>query len=943
MPENLLEKIFASWFEFAGHTEEIAIEQAVRHSDESSIPGGLGSFINKFWQRRPTRLFSLLANYRLKNPQVWFSFLDDEIKRLPLVLACNYYSQTQLEQLGKLAVKNEEQHLEKRLDRQSSPGPDTSVVSGLSRPAVPLLIDSDNPSHPAVIFDRFSDDFSLFMRLSPESPVIAQHRQVCELFMQKMPTGKLLMPLLPLMCFPFPGFSAEGHSFEMGLWVSLWLAAHNCPQTADICCTGTICRKNGRIGKVSRLDEKLTAALEMGFSTCLVPAENFSASRFAGDHRVVALADIDELNDWLLQNTGTSRQRRRVVSWLQSDRQTPLKRDFAAFFNDTPEIDNAPAAYWKTLLRQQSPGRRLHRLKRLVREYCSNPNAATSQSLAYLPASLRYACLPWLLQEISKDRPAAAESLYLTFSRRCADSTPEIYHASRFIIDKSCFSLLSQAGFVDIRHRFPMLLWLFFREPTEMLLAFSLLKNLNASEKRLLRTLVALLDRHADIYCNNAATARIDSRIMQKLLQQVDSEARFRPGPVLTIRKRLLYLWQASNNFAAAGNKRAVACCQRLLKLHLDFLTARITPGFDLADTFTHSSADGEAMKKMATVPALHDLLHAVTAAKSDPDRCNRHEVSLVNPLKNFKQAIQMKSADLLWLPQPGIAGLRAIRNDSWPELNFFGLLRQFSRNNYRTPATELREACLAFWAGSVSSHYTVTVEQTLQSKAYKHAGNLRLPFLTGWLQQKYSNTKVLPCSDCRKLLTTEKLPADSLIWLLLLPKQCRPCMMPQLLTRLKSADNSVGIERLRCKHDIYLSMLQTLLEPDRENSQRSFWLHELAACDREPSQSRRTVQALAPFYYLLTGNGRQAWRHVKRSRHLVNNSEFTLAFLLRFSRFGNLDFRVQPVPELSQSVEKHLLDSITLGYYHLFKTKLFDSYILNEVEDLANLQIVSH
>jgi len=942
LPENLLEKVFACWFEFAGHEKESEIEEAARHTDRSSLPGGLGSLVYGFWQRRPTRLFSLLTEYHPEKPQAWFSFLDLEARRLPLVLSNISYSSKQLEHLHALAVRNAEHGLERTLNgiinNRLMPVPSASV----NRPAVPLLIDSDNQFYPRVIFDRFSDDFSLFLHLSSDSQVIAKHRRVCELFTHRLSPGKLLMPLLPLMCFPFPGFSFEGNSFEMGLWVSLWLAAHSWPQGGNICCTGTICSKTGRIGKVSRLEEKLDAALGKGFSKCLVPAEGFISTRYVGDSRVVAINDVDELNDWLLQNTGVARQTRRVVSWMQSDRNEPGIEDFTEFFNSNALIETEPAAHWKTLLRHQPTERRMHRLKQLVRSFCSLPDGEVFKTLAFLPAALRYACLPWILKKLLQEKPAAAEALYLVFSRRYAESSPEIYHASRFLIEKPYFYLLAERDFIEVRHRFPLLLWLFFREPSEMLLAFSLLEQLNSVEKGLLGKLIALLARHAEAYVSDSTRQRIDARIMQKLLQRIDPEARFRPGPVLTVRKRLLYLWHAAAGFAAAGNNDAAECCRKLLDRHLNFLTAMALPGYNLKETFARGTADAEAMQKMTEIPAMHDLLHAVRSSKCSIENSKLLQKKLPDPFVTCKTAITGKSPDLLWLPQPGSACLRAVLNGSWPDLNFFGIIRQFTCNSYRTPASELREASLAFWAGTITRYYVDSADSLLKSRHFRNAGSLSLPFIAGWLHQEYLIGKALPCDTCRKLVKTDLLSTGSLIWLLLLPAKCFACLRPGLVAKISSAGRSSDNKQLRRKNDIYVSMFQTLLTADENSPEAQLWVSSLDECLKNPSQARRTVQALAPFYFLLKGARQMAWRQVRKCRYLVNNSEFTLAFLLRFTRLGKPDFRVQPVPDLSLSLEKQLLDSLTLAYYHLFKPGLFKTYVLSEVDDLSNLRIIS-
>ncbi len=942
MPENLLEKVFSCWFDFAGHDKEFEIEEIARNTDRSSLPGGLGSLIYSFWQRRPTRLFSLLAEYHPEQPQAWFSFFDLEARRLPLVLSHSLYSKKQLEYLHNLSLQKAEHNLAKILDSIIDGQSMAASAVSINRPAVPLLIDSSNQFHPQVIFDRFSDDFSLFMYLPSDSQVIAKHRRVCELFMHRFSPDKLLMPLLPLMCFPFPGFAVEGNSFELGLWVSLWLATHGWPQAGNICCTGTICSKTRRIGRVSRLDEKLDAALGNGFSTCLVPAEVFFASRYAGDSRVVAINDIDELNDWLLQNTGVARHTRRVVSWLQSDRDIPNSEDFTAFFNSNAFSDLEPAAHWKALLRHQPPGQRIYRLKHLVRAFCTLPDSEIFKTLAFLPAALRYACLPWVLKKLLHEKPAAAEALYLVFSRRYAESAPEIYHASRFLIEKPYFYLLAERDFIEVRHRFPLLLWLFFREPAEMLLAFSLLEQLNSVEKRLLGKLIALLGRHAETYVSDSTRQRIDARIMQKLLQKIDPEARFRAGPVLTIRKRLVYLWHAAAGFATTGNNDAAACCSNLLDRHLDFLTAMTSPGFDLAETFARGAADAAAMQKMTEIPAMHDLLNALKSSEGSLKKSKMLPHKSPDPFNTCKTAIQGKSPDLLWLPQPGSACLRAVLDGSWPDLNFFGIIRQFSCNSYRTPASELREASLAFWAGIITRYHVTSADSLLKSRHCQNARNLSLPFITGWLHQEYLIRKALPCDACHKLVRPDRFSVGSLMWLLLLPAKCVACLKPGLLSKTSSAGKSAINDQLRRKNDISLSMFQALLADDSHNPQAALWLASLDECLKNPSQARRTVQALAPFYFLLKGERRMAWHHVRKCRYLVNNSEFTVAFLLRFTRLGNPDFRTQPVPELSLSVEKHLLDSLTLAYYHLFKPGLFKAYTLSEVEDLANLQVIS-
>ncbi len=947
MPENLLKKVFAGWFEYSGYESEYKIEQATRANSETSLPGGLGSFIFDFWQRRPTRLFNLLEDYNQEAPQRFFSFLDHEIKRVPTAFASSFYSQTNRQRLHELALKHQELELaeiiKNLLNDQRLPS-DKDPVS--HQPAVPLIIAGNKGLYPQVIFDSFSNDFTLLMNMPADSQVIWQHRLICEMFMKQFREAVSTMPVLPMMCFPFPGFNAEGGSFAMGLWVTLWLASHNRPETCRICCTGTIDTSNGQFGEVSFLDQKIEAALATGFDICLVPAACKDAKKFRGNKHIIPLHDVSELNNWLTMNTGNTRQIHRVVNWLQSDRQIPEPEDFTAFFAKPSFGPIEIVTGWKSLIRHLTPTAGLRKIIAMIRAYCSNYVSDTNKLLAFLPTSFRYTALPWLLSA-SDCSTAMAEQLYSDFSRRCAESSPEIYIASRLLLEKSHFSILARPDFFTLRQRYPLLLWLFFREPAEMLAAFSLLDERSGLENHALDSLLKLLEKHVRSYVSISGNRRTDAAIMQKILKKYDPDAHFRAGPVLTIRKRLFYLWNAMHNFARLGHKRAVSCCHRLLRLHLRYIADKT--GADISTLLPIISENASANSNnlpmhLQKMPALHDLLQALRCSNQKTGQ-SHDQYSSHNLFKKYKSALTGKSPDMLWFPQPGLAFLRAILTDNWCSLNFFSILRKFGSDNYQSPSAELRQACLAYWAGLICAHYYPEESKLTKSRFYRQAGGLLLPFLAGWLTQqlslkKYAGDKI--CETCRTVLQTKDFPADTLFWSALLPAECQKCIKPWLTRQLSREDSNLSATPLRQKKKVFIEMMYNLTGAAKDSAAADFWQQSLKDCARQGHSARRTVQALAPIYYLLSGNRRQALRHLRQHRHLVNNSEFTLAFLLRFSRFGRQDYRLRPVSEISLSFEQQLFNSLTLGYYRLYRKGLFNSYLIDKIEDLPNFHLIS-
>jgi len=945
LPENLLEKVFAGWFEFAGCDNEAEIEQTARDNSETTIPGGLGSFVLDFWRKRPTRLFSLLENYRDDQSQQYFNLLDQEIRRLPALLTTSHYSPEKLNKLQKLALTHNEKELAATLSVQKPASIRTSGLPRFTRqPAVPLIITGDRYDLPDVIFDHFSSDFALLISMPADNRVIWRHRLICQMFSERHKSEITTVPVLPMLCFPFPGFNAEGCSFEMGLWANLWLTAHNQPEIGRICCTGAIDTDNGCFLEVSFLEQKLAAAFAMGFASCLVPAAGSIPERFAGDSRVIRLHDVADLDNWLLINSGNGRNVRRVVSWLQSERRKPSQIDFSAFFAESPACPAEPVVTWKSMIGQLSPAARLTRLKALTMAYCNDIDTDIRRNMALLPTAFRYAALPWMLADAGVNT-AMAEGLYSEFAIRCAESSPEIYLASRLLLGRSYQKLPARPEFTALRQRFPLLIWLFFREPTEMLATFSLIKKHNSSEKRALKMLLDLLSRHAGSYVGTSGNQRPDAAIMQKILRHVDPDARFRPGPVLTIRKRLLHLFNAMQNFSQYGHRRTADCCLRLLCLHLEHVTEKT--GVDLTGLAQflknfHAGIAEEADLPEAPMPVLQDLLQAMTNAQNRQGSKDRSCI-VHNLHKSFRRVLSGKSHEMPWFPQPGIAFVRAIMQNEWRSLPFFRISSQFAADNYQSPSGELRQACLAYWAGLICARHFPDSSEVAASRFFREAGGLRLPFVAGWLSQKVASADHQEIvSACLSLIENQSFPAETMFWFWLLPAECRAACQGWLCRQLNlNWQESTG-DHLRQKTRLFTAMLHSLMSPGCDDAVTAFWQDSLQAWHEHAESSRRTMQALAPVYHLLSGSRAEALRHLRKNRHLVNSCEFAVAFLLRFSRFGRINYRLQPIPEIPLSYEQQLLDSLTIGYYRIYRPGLFNSYIIEQINDLPNLRLIS-
>jgi len=167
----------------------------------------------------------------------------------------------------------------------------------------------------------------------------------------------------------------------------------------------------------------------------------------------------------------------------------------------------------------------------------------------------------------------------------------------------------------------------------------------------------------------------------------------------------------------------------------------------------------------------------------------------------------------MTWFPQPGIAFVRAIMENEWCSLPFFRISKQFAADNYQSPSGELRQACLAYWAGLICGRHYPDVSDLSASRFFREAGGLRLPFVAGWLNQKSVTDdiqKTFPA--CLNLIENGGSPAETLFWFWLFPAECRDACHTRLQQHLYLNEEKQPTDHLRQKTRLFSAMLHSLI-----------------------------------------------------------------------------------------------------------------------------------
>ncbi|MGM0601447.1 MAG: hypothetical protein ACQETH_16670, partial [Candidatus Rifleibacteriota bacterium] len=732
------------------------------------------------WQRRPTRLFWLLENFNDNDSQAFFSFLDREIARFPLALKSCYYKNEQLQQLKELAAENNEHELLKLLK--------TELGRGGARPpasvSIPLVLKSVKKQEflPPVIFDYFSSDFCSDLAKNNKC-YLSKASRIEMLFNRSFQSHLPIGLKLPLLNFSLNNFSAVGESFALGLWVELWLRHYRPVNKPVLCCSGNIDCNTGKILEVDDLNLKIKAALNKNFDFVIVPASGLNKNLLA-DHRVLAFYHVDELDYWLMMNSGNEIGATRVRAWLKGERKLPAFKSFHSYFSSLPPDAEGVVADCKTLIRRQSTETRIEKLKIFIEIFIKNQADHKSFINCFLPDFLQFALLPWSLMN-SKILPGhESDALYLHFHEKLLTSQPEVYLASRFVRHNFSDGLIFEPDFFHLRQRYPAILLLFFHEPGEMLHFLSRLPDLTSFELKLLEQLCCELDKSAVEYCQITSAKRADAEIMGKILSFFDSQACFKVGTQLVMRRRLKFLFEAFKNFGQNQQKNAISkfaaqTCFKLIKIHLQRFAFKNKLDLDsILDFLCHNALLENIDENIRHNPILIGLLKKIGSKE-------KNSRLIEKPLKQFNRNLQNKTKDMPWLPQPGLVFIKNLVFAN-KVFNWRRVLNSFAESVNLEPSGELMLYCIAHYAGYITglnSKKPGLVDSSmlpLNGQRFSQAffSGLAMAFTPETAQTGVDKNK---CFISNNFNLSEYRDGFESLFYFLLPKPCQQCMISEL------------------------------------------------------------------------------------------------------------------------------------------------------------------
>lgn len=840
----------------------------------------------QFWNRRPTRLFQLLPEKNSNSSQQFFCFLDSEVSRLPDSLKWNRYSFVRLQRLQQLAENAGEFQIQ-------------PVAKGFGREnvlAYPLLVEFSSGAvgnHPEIPNLIFADFILAGKSLAwGNSEFFASSRSIvelfCEWFADFSDADFVSMPLLVNDATAV----AAGNSWQLAFLTQLWLNFHRPTRFPSLCVTGALDCQNGMIKRVSGIQEKIEAGLNAGFSFIIIPAENLCDLHFRPGN-LIAVAGVDEWFHWLLMHCG--------------ERLLSVSAGFSAedqFVGGMEKIRHNGS--------DRSPDDRLNMLIDFVSGF--------PEINRRLPAFLRFARLPGFLHEMITKNILKAEQCYLQYCRALSCGSSDALLASRLLCRNLPFELLRHREFSALRRRFPLILFLFFREPLEMLYFFSFCKSHEPLEIQAIQLAVRLLDDDSEKYCRICTSPRSADEIFRQIALLLFPEISNVQSFSMVVRKRLVVLFRTIANLKGDGcgmplylKNEVTRLCYKLIRLHLQIYQKQnpVVSG-DFSDL---ESLENLASKSTMSDPVLRPLARELLSQK--------HSVSKKN-LFLRRRRFQLEN-EPKWLPNPGLLLARQIFFPS-DKFNLSGFLNSFSRQIYQEPAGELMNLCLAHWHGMMRQIVSGTNDLTVRLKS----GLFNLASHIGAIS-------ALKNSDCRGCMLKDTLNGNFAFngyvafMLLMLPDVCRDCWIRPFTSFFARMCESR--REIRRKDMILCMMLAAVTAEKTGQKDLAFvlreWNDQLSEFHLEPGRVRRTMRAVIPLFYLLTGSLEKAYKSLDIDFYSLNRPffahEYFRCFVLRGSpqNLGNWHSRF----------EKEIFDALAIGYLYEQTDRLRDFLLHNYLD----------
>ncbi|NLM18365.1 MAG: hypothetical protein GX221_11700 [Candidatus Riflebacteria bacterium] len=944
MPNNLLQNL--NWAFFS----KIELENTDVADDVSTCSKSLQSF----WKRRPSRLLHILKAY--DDFRGLFRYIDSEIERLRDNKGRFYYSKSQQTEILKLAQKLDEEDINETLFSKSPSTPPLVTV--------PLVL--ENNLLPQVYFDSFieftedsfkdpSNDFLKTLQKDAEK----RYSKLNENF--KPHNAKTVCIALPATIEKLSGLRISGDSDNLGYWVERWLKHNNITDFPPLCCTGQI-DKHGQIREISHYDIKLEAWISTQEGYFLVPEENKRKEEKATPG-VIGFNNLEELEHWLRLNTGKEPRIRKVRSWLANDRKEPEYEDFVAFFDKINNSYVTQAAYFREAMLPQNCENRYAKLKTIAKHYEQYLKQDCNRFYK-LPQYIRIALTPWLADQMQE-----FDTLYRNTAEKFANSSHDTYLASRFVLSNCPEEILQSHAFTKNRKYYPMLLWLFFRDPAEMLYTFSLLPDLSSYETNLLKQLLESISKHFDDYTDEKSDARADSQIMQEVMAMIDPEAIYKAASAMQTRKKLPLLYKASLNFAKTAQaletvspeettifKDAELLCCRIIKEHINqYLAKRSILRLKVAELSSDDIRKAicalfENLPNLRNSAILKGLCKAINNCDTNKD-CSKPDTSNQHGSKNILNGILSNLADESkakakkslylpdWLPQPGIIFLKNATNSRFWQSKSLKLLKAFEKDNHRTAATALRRHCL--------HHFSALMLQACnpeQPDIFK-AARKGLPYLTALLTNMSAENQEKLIGE---ISANIKLKLEELYWYFLLPEQYQTILLNKLIDEIMSHRvNSDVPDDSNEQSKINLGFFSSLLEAKGLLSKADktiikhvkYWNEAVEDFDNDPLNTRRTVVALKPLYHLLVEprNKEKADESLETSSFDINNSQFAVEYINCFAMHSE-HFKLPNKARWYSSLDGEIFNSLLLTYCSVKQPQMLPEVVADYVDDLANL-----
>ncbi|MDD3376678.1 MAG: hypothetical protein PHF08_04380 [Candidatus Riflebacteria bacterium] len=737
-----------------------------------------------------------------------------------------------------------------------------------------------------------------------------------------------------------PLIKIEGKSFELGYFVNRWLQMNKDAfnRIPNICCTGEI-TQDGNLSKIERAEIKIKAALTKNFDYIFLPEDN--RNEYDTDPRIIYFQNIYQVIIFLSENTDDQKSKNKIKAWLNGDNSEPSNEFERYFKTQTDPTENSLKTY-KDLFEHKSAEEQYEKLQTIVRNYAAyalkqfDSNALERAKVVNLifPRSISFFYLTSLLKENNFDYKE--KSIYNSAADFFLSSDPDVTLASGLLSDTDFIE--QEETFEKIRRRYPKLLCLLFKNSAQLLYLLSCLKSKNHTEDRLLNSVLSEIENY-DIQTNEIES---EVTLMNKVLKVFSDSVNLKDTNFITNSKKIALLYKARKNFLTQNCTEAAQVCFTYFEKILEKVEENKAYR-QIAKDFFDDKNITDSQKTVLNKPAYTHLSKVRDSnkqgLKSYKDEIKKIEDAAKSLLCQFlKNTFKIKEKHGFY-PQPAfnIFSYFQSNKSNYSLQSFFNtVLGGFGKHFQNSEAKTFKAECLAFWAGQNFEY--LDAERTLNlTKPFA------FPYYIGTLKRHFS-TNANKIDPLIKKLTNFLTTLDTnqtgyirhFLWLYFLDNDCKKflnnkiySLLKEKLEHIKSRKNSDQRE----KSILELSFLCDLFGCETGDNR---WQSELKSYLKNPRETRRTTQLLAPVSLLIKGK-HTCDEIFTDSSNSLNNSQFVTEFIRVFClNANNTETLFVPICRQNSS-DKQVFDTLALLSLRN-RPDLLKKYVLSRINDLPNL-----